>query len=71
MKIGSVRNVQVPVQVVLGGAELSVEQLRDLIPASAEQDAPTPDGAATSPDPDAAGGAPVSDAETRAFRYEE
>lgn len=56
---------------VLTSSELSIEQLRALIPSSAEQGAPTPDGAATSPDPDAAGGAPETDAETRAFRDEE
>jgi protein phosphatase len=56
---------------VLTSSELSVDQLRALIPVSTEQGAPTPEGAPTSPDPDAEGGAPATDAETRAFGDEE
>jgi hypothetical protein len=56
---------------VLTSPERSIEQLRALVPSSAEQGAPTPDGAAPSLDPDAAGGAPETEAETRPFRHEE
>jgi hypothetical protein len=56
---------------VLTSSELSIEQLRALVPSSAEQGAPTPDGAAPSPDLDAAGEAPETDAGTRPFRHEE
>lgn len=56
---------------VLTSSELSVDEIRALIPVSIEQGAPTPEGATASPYPDAGGGAPETDAETRAFGDEE